>query len=1494
METTSPHTLQGYALSPVQRRIWDVLPRIKGPGLVARSRVSGELSMGNLNAALELLGAKYNLLRFNFVQNATLAYPLQQESDVVNYSLETEDLTGLGEAHRAELLDTKVMAWTEQGIDTDASALQLLHIRTTESTSELLIRSHPLLMDLRSLQLFVVDLARACNGLSIEAEEENLPYENYAQWQDELLQEPESEGINYWQRLKDEQLDRNALPWAKAMPASVSLRRVKRSLSAKALEGLKAKAQELGIELNTLLTGLFAKFIYGFDRQESLVLGLSRYERIYDELRHAMGAMTKTLPLFLRPDAADKDFFAQLSEEEETLVDWEDFYSMENTGQAADAVMAYGFTHLPQQSFEAAGEQIRFEIIDLSDCSEPCQLRLLTQEHATELVCDLYYAQESISREQADWLADRWVEFTEQKLGLPMQQSAALIEGSSIATDSRLSVLDLFRRQVAAQPEATAVVYKDKVLSFADLDACSNKLARVLQEQYDIKSGSRVAVLLDRSHLVPVAIWAVIKTGAAYVPIDTAYPEDRIEQILDGAQCTVILSTPDSIDNPDFVPSAPVLNLQGELMDGISDAPVEAEVGMDDLVYLIFTSGSTGTPKGVMISHANLSNYVQWSAGYYFPQDERGNWGLMTSLAFDLTVTALFLSTCRGQQLVIGDKDKSVAQLLMELNDPAADYPVDIMKLTPSHVTMMHNLGLERTAMSKVILGGEALEMAQVKALSGMNPAIEIYNEYGPTEATVGCVVKQVTASDERILIGDAVSNTSLCILGADRQPVIPGMLGELYIGGDCLAQGYLGKPELTGQVFGTLDWDQSGSRWYKSGDLVRQTPTGELEYLGRVDKQIKIRGFRIEPAEIQAAIAKVADGCQAHIVVMEREGEKSLLAFVRHSGPVLVQPEELHAGISRLLPAYMVPAHIIPVEQFPLTTNGKTDDKALLAVAEKHLARAERTYVAPVTPGQKKLQALWQEVLGIEEVSITDDFFRMGGNSLSFSQLILKVRQHMGIKVSFKDFFEYTTLEAQADYLSRAEMGGEQEQQIALAPEQQEYPLSPGQLGIWKASQAEASNIAYNMPIIFRIEGALDQAALRKAVAELVARHESLRTVFVQPSGSEVRQRILDGLDLAAVMEQVEVPAYSTEESLADDFLAAIRRPFDLAGGPLMRFTTFEAGAESAWVLFNMHHIIGDNWTMKLFFHQLFKGYLALAQGAEPELISPAIQYKDYTVWLQELLAGKEGQAMADYWKKQFATEPEVLRMPTDMDRSAQRTHEGVPLVSVLDQEATRILRDFTQAHEGTLFMSIMVLLNAVFHKYTGQEDITIGSPIAGREHSDLQEMIGLFVNTLALRNQFGADDSIDTLYRTIRENTLEAYANQLYPFDSLMEQLSYSTEPGRSPLFDVMAVLQNVPYKPEEEVPDTLSITELKFDWGSAKYDFCFFFVEDEDQIRIHLEYDRHLYEERSVQGLLDNIAHVLSQLPEAESLSALELQVSDDATAEEDAFLSQMMGM
>ncbi|GAB3638875.1 hypothetical protein GCM10027422_44660 [Hymenobacter arcticus] len=1430
-----------------------------------------------------------------FNQSSALHYPLQQAQEDALLACTIYDWP-LDNAATQQQLAALRATWVAPMQLNDS--LRAAIIKLGPELTLVWVQVHPLQADAASLHLLLREVADLANGAALAAEDDLLPYENYVSWQQDLLGAAEEDALTYWRQYRPYLFRKSLVPYEQpATEARPTIARWQVAAEPAVYQQLQQQSAAQNVPLRILLLSLFARFLYSFERPEQFIIGLQRHHRLYDELKNAVGAMSKTVPLLV--SAADlapgANHPVQLERQEEELMDWEDFFGFAHVGKDKNDGYSYGFGFLPASVFEPMGEAITVTLTDLHAVTEAHDLQLVVREQDQQLGFDFYYASNAYTPQTIGLVADQWRTFLRRKLALSSaDQLAQCTSGSAVlaAAIRPQTVVELFREQVAVNPSAVALVYKNLTLSYEQLDATSTQLAHILREQYDVGPGHNVALLLNRSQWLPVSILAVLKAGAAYVPIDPAYPDNRISQIVASGDCQLVLSEAAVWSRKQQLCSLTALLVHDDVLAGAPADPLPLPA-LTDVAYIIFTSGSTGKPKGVMIQHGSLTNYVQWCNHYYFAPGERGNWALLTSIAFDLTVTAIYASLCRGQVLTISEADKSILSTLEEAFSATGGRAIDVLKLTPSHVAMLKSLPLTSTGVKKVILGGEALEWDHIQTLRQLNPDMEIYNEYGPTEATVGCVVHQVSPQDARIFIGEPIANTTVCVLDEQLECVGNSCIGELYIGGDCLAAGYFHQPELTAQSFVSLPWDPQNRIWYKTGDLVRQNAQGLFDYLGRADKQVKIRGYRIEPGEIQTLLLELPEISNALVGVLKHADESYLIAYLQAETPLEVARVRSH--LAERLPAYMLPTEWLQVRAFPLTPNGKVDEKALAHLATEQKQAEERPYVAPATVVEAELQKIWEAVLKQSPISTQESFFALGGNSLNFSQLILRVNQVFGKKVSFSELFDHLTIGQQAAFLLTAQPEAAGQPLRAEPSAQASFPLTPAQYGIWKACQSTESTIAYNMPFVLQFTGELDQAALQGAIAAVVARHESLRTVFRKNADWTVSQHVLPILATSELLTTVDLREENlSREVLEARVLAEIRTPFDLATGPLMRLKLWQLAHQEHVLVYTLHHIIGDGWSMQVLFDELMQAYNAGTAGQPLRLPALPTQYRTYEAWLGTHLTGENGRRLEHYWLSQFDGPVPVLALATDFSRPEQKAYQGKTLTTEINRADCQALDQLTVEQAGTTFMTLLLTTQVLLAKYTGQTDLVIGTPIAGREHLELESQIGLYVNTLALRTQLAGLPTVAALYQRVKQQVVGAYTHQLYPFDTLLQQLNLPLQPGRSPLFDVMVVLQNIDSPQPASQPAGLTVSRFDSDLQSSKYDLCFFFVEEPGAIRVHLEYDTALFREETVRTLLANFRHVASQLAGTTRLVDIHLLTSATEAEENDLFLAQMLEM
>ncbi|HJT73558.1 MAG TPA: amino acid adenylation domain-containing protein, partial [Chitinophaga sp.] len=813
--------------------------------------------------------------------------------------------------------------------------------------------------------------------------------------------------------------------------------------------------------------------------------------------------------------------------------------------------------------------------------------------------------------------------------------------------------------------------------------------------------------------------------------------------------------------------------------------PTGIAVQPESLAYVIYTSGSTGNPKGVMIEHSAIVNtiYAQQTL-FNVQQEERGL--QFASLSFDASVWEIFLMlSCGGALYIISEEAKKTPLLLEQYVE---ENEIDIATLPPALVKVLSMEGISR--IRQLITAGEAA--IADKAVAFTEYGI-YYNAYGPTESSICATIfrlngKEIDAAGS-IPVGTPIPNTQIYIVN-NRGNLLPvGVAGEICIAGSGLARGYLNNPELTALKFVPNPF-REGELMYRTGDLGKWLPDGNIEFIGRKDNQVKIRGYRIEPGEIESAL-QAFSGISAVAVVpyTNAEGEKELVAYL--SGNDTLNVADIRAYLEQQLPSYMVPAHYVLLEALPLNTSGKIDRKNLPAPEGLGMLSGVE-YVAPVTETEKQLVLIWQEVLGKERIGIKDDFFDLGGHSLKATRLASQIHKEFDVRITLKDLFGATVLEEQAAFIESERKTSFTA--IPAAPVQSHYPLSASQRRLWILSQFEEASVAYNMSGGYVFEGELRLESLEHAFNMLLIRHEGLRTVFREDNIAGVRQFILSAEEIGArLMYQDLRGEQEQDKKLRQLIFQVTGRPFNLATGPLLRAGVYRV-ADDKWIFaYGMHHIISDGWSLNVLINELLALYHAHTAGEFDPLPPLRIQYKDYAVWQQEQLSGALQEEHREYWLQQFAGELPVLELMPDSPRPAVKTYNGGIVQKTFGKELSRGLRAIVQEEGATLFMGLLAAVNALLYRYTGQEDIIVGSPVAGREHVDLEDQIGFYVNTLALRARFHGTDSYRELLSQIRDVTLGAYEHQVYPFDDLVDELGLQRDMSRSALFDVMVILQN-----------------------------------------------------------------------------------------------------
>ena len=1027
------------------------------------------------------------------------------------------------------------------------------------------------------------------------------------------------------------------------------------------------------------------------------------------------------------------------------------------------------------------------------------------------------------------------------------------------------SVSRIFEATAQRYPDNVALEFAGVRMTYRELNERANQIAHYLRG-LGIRPERPVAVCLQRSPELIEVLLGILKAGGAYVPLDTAYPQERIEFMLEDSGSDFVI-TQAALRQALPTNGRKVICLEEECQ-AISETSrhdlQESSLG-ENLAYVMYTSGSTGVPKGVAVAHHNIIRLVKETGYASFGPDEV--FFLFAPVSFDASTFEIWGALLNGGKLVICP---AVNPSLAELSQLLEKHQVTTLWLTAGLFRLMVEEQLSGLAhLRQLLAGGDVLSAEHVKLVHGSG--VRLINGYGPTEnTTFSCcyTVTGASALQNGVPIGKPIANTEAYVLDANLQLAPAGVVGELYLGGEGLARGYVGRPDVTAERFVPHPFSgKEGARLYRSGDWVRWNTAGELEFIGRRDGQIKLRGFRVELGEIETALRQQAGVKQAVVLMREEQEDKRLVAYVVAEEEIGFA--ELREGLRKRLPEHMVPSGWVRLEQLPLTSNGKLDRRALPIPAPE----TEKGYVAPRDENEARLVEIWKQVLGLETLGVEDNFFELGGHSLKATQVVARVRTALGIELPLRAVFEAPTVAALAERLVEAGSANAHGLTIANgATQQKEFALSYAQQRLWFIHQMEPEQISYNLPGTARIRGHLDVDALQRAFQEVTRRHESLRTRFVSIQG-EPRQVIDQEARLEiALTDFTSLSQAEAAEQLKDLEWQESRTPFDLERGPLFRLKLVRLAPEDHVLLVTMHHIVSDGWSFKVLLHELKTLYEAFAAGKVSPLRDPSLQYSDFAVWQREWLSSARLEEQVSYWSTQLAGAPTRLEMPTDHPRPVVQSTRGVRHPVELDKKLEEKLRKVCQEQSVTLYMTLLAAFQTLLYRYTGQQDIIVGSPIAGRGHAETEGLIGFFVNTLAMRTEVSGDLSFSELLQRVKKTALDAYANQDLPFEKLVETLSPERDMGSTPFFQVVFGLQDGQSPEIQFGPATVQMSPV--DNGTAKFDLTLLLEESDAGIRGFLEYCTDLFKPATIQRMLahfNNLLNAIASDPQT-SLAAL----------------------
>ncbi len=1447
-------------------------------------RLKGELDRNALQIAINTLVARHESLRTTF--DTVDKQPVQVIAEMASLGLQIHYCEGDSSESHEQLLQKLAT----QAFDLRQGPLLRIHLLATGTREHLLlIVIHHIIADAWSLDVLYRELVTAYEaartGQTPELTSLPVQYADYAEWQKDWLCGGELEKqLGYWREqlvnapeLLELPLD-NTRPRIQTHAGATLERRLQTGLA----EQVKQLAQSRSCTLFNFYLAAFSALLGRYAATDDLVVGTPIAGRKRTELEGLIGFFVNTLGM--RIDLSGDPAFEQLLEQcRQTTLDAYAHQELPFEKLVEELQPERAMSHSPifQVMFvlhHAVGSSqplsdLESESLLLDSGTAKFDLTLFVTEMHDGVSILFEYNTDLFNRSTIERMLDHFETLLEGIVAAPDEPVSTLplmdeaekqhvmsdFNGSPVQIDM-LTVNQLVERQVEQTPDAAAISFGNKTLSYGALNKRANRLARALGEA-GAGPGKLVGICAERSIETVVAVLAVLKAGAAYVPIDPNFPAERVATMLDDSKAPVLLTQSALVASQ---PEHGATAIELDSFDWSSGDDSNPDIAGDS-VYAIYTSGSTGKPKGVELTQMGLSNLVQWQNAQP-GLDTPARTLQFASLSFDVSFQELFTTWAQGGTLVLVTEEArrdlaGLAKFIARDRIERVYLPFAALQPLADAVVNEPELNFQ---VRDVIVAGEQLQITpRVKAMFSALGDARLHNQYGPSETHV-VTAFTLKGRPEGWMplppIGTPVTNTWVYALDNNKQPVPVGVPGELHLNGVQLAKGYLNRPELTAEKF--IPNPFGPGRLYCTGDRVRFLADGSLEYLGRTDDQVKWRGFRIEPGEIETTLSLHASVKQAAVLLREdAPGDKRLVAYVVGDEP---DPEALRLHIKERLPDYMVPSVIVVLDALPLTPSGKVARRSLPV---PDYADAAHAYIAPRTPIEDALVQIWAEVLGVQQVGVYDDFFALGGHSLLATQLISRVRDTLNTEVPLITLFNYPNV---SEFAHAIDKDGDKERAAAISPCNREpaIPLSFAQQRLWFLDQLDPGNPAYNFPVAVELNGALDIEALNNSLAELVARHETLRTVFADGDTEAVQ---LVKSKIAIPLDQEDLSSASRDEVLAE-LTRLSQLPFNLQDGPLLRAHLIKSGADQHYLLLVCHHIISDGWSLNILLNELAACY----RGHGSQLASMAIQYADYSAWQRDWLDGEELSRQVGYWREQLADAPSVLELPTDRPRPPEQSYLGDSTLTWLRPDLHDRLKKLAADENCTLYMVLLAAFDTLLATYGSTEHVVVGTPIAGRKRTELEGLIGFLSNTLAIPANLENNPDFRTLLRQVKETTLGAYAHQELPFEKLVEELQPERAMSHSPIFQVMFVYQNTP--PLNVDFGAVAARPVGFEMGIAKFDLLLEMAESEEGLRAGLQYNTDLFDRPTIERMLDHFETLLAGIVAAPDIPVSQLALLD----------------
>jgi amino acid adenylation domain-containing protein len=1482
---------KGYRLSPQQARLW--LSQQDTTAYCAQSVISleGSLRPERLRDALRRVVQQHEILRTVFQDVPGMTVPVQVVTDDGEPSwryVELEDLDDLAQQAAIEKLCLNELATT---------SVRALLVEVNPQRHLLVLTLPALCCDTPSMTNLLRHLVEAYADGEVNAEE-TVQYVQFSEWQNELFEDEESAGRLWWKEQREATAvsDVVILPLEgeeETGPAS----RIERHLSHAEAEAIERLAREKGATAAVVLLACWQILLARLSGRSQFPLRLMCGGRIYEEMQDALGLYAR----WPRVDCqVEEDFsFNQVVEQTGHTVahanEWQEFYfaNEDDEVRANGSAQDIGFEFC--EGLEArAVSGLSFTLQRQQATTERLKLKLGCVKTAEVTKFQFDYDASVYTAESTQRLAGQFLTLLSSLLENPERaiKHARLLDEVELDCVLRQwartraeripdkCLHELFEEQVLRTPDQLAVVSAEAQLTYRELDTRANQLANLLR-QLGVGPESLVGMCLERSVTLMVSLLGILKAGGAYVPLDPGQPARRLSLILNDAGIETVL-TEERLKEK-FTDAATKIVCVDSEREKIEQQSVEkplAGVNNRNTVYVIFTSGSTGQPKGVSISHRSVVNLAQALAhAVYAGANTPLRVSVNAPLAFDSSVKQVIQLIYGHTLCIVPEEIRPDGEALLKF---IREQHLDALDCTPSQLRLLHEAGFgdgNAADPSIVLVGGEAIDELLWATLCAQSH-IAFYNVYGPTECTLDATVCRA-ASPARPRIGRPITNVEVYVLDRELRPAPVGVMGEVYIGGDCVARGYSNHPDLTADRFVPHPFsDVKGARLYRTGDRGRFLSGGELECAGRVDHQVKLRGNRVELGEIEAALAEHEAVNEVVAIVREDQpGDQRLVAYfvpARNTQPAGL---ELRDYLSKKLPEYMLPAAIVPLKTLPLTRNGKVD-RFNLPAPDQFDVQPGKNFVGPRTPVEEVVADIWAQLFRVKQLSTHDNFFELGGHSLLATQVIARVRKLFKVEVAVRALFESPTVAALSKQIELEIKAGTEKQVAPIERVSREDPIpaSFAQQRLWFVHELMPENSGYQLHLSLRIKGALDVAVLERTFTEIVSRHEILRTNFAIRDQKLV-QVIAEPAPFKLALEDLSAlsPAESEERAL---HLATEEgyRPFDLKRDVVLRATLWRLAPEEHILGLTTHHIASDEWSINVLVREALTLYESFSNGRPSPLSPLPVQYADYAVWQRRRFDDERLAEELAYWKKQLGDGPYVLDLPTDRPRPAMQTSRGAHQALNISKPLIDTLKALSREEEATLFMAVLAVYKILLHHYTRQSSLIVGTPIADRPQIETEELIGFFVNMLVMRTDLSGDPTFRELLRRVREVALGAYAHQSLPFDKLVEELAPARDLSRNPLFQAAFSFDSS--TPENIKLSQLDIQPIEFEGRPIRFDLVVALRDTGDGLTGAIQYNSDLFNASRMTRMRDHFGMLLANVaanPEAK-LSELIAQLSE----------------